>query len=229
MSLTNLGAGLETVTWTINTILTSIGSDRRIRQLVHDEIDAAQNKENKLGPGSPDAPVPYEEAAAASLPYLQACMKEVMRLYPNLGVSMDRVVPASHANGQGLTIDGYNLPPGTVVGTNVWVKARDTSIFGPDADALRPERWLEASKSELSTMMVHDLAFGSVGRSCPGRHMAWVIMSKTLATLFRDFEVEVLNERDGPPGPGGRKWVWKTTFPSRVEGAEVAFLPRRRR
>lgn len=77
-------------------------------------------------------------------------------------------------------------------------------------------------------MTAHDMSFGTPARSCPGKHLAWVVMSKTLATLFRDFEVKALNELNGPPGPGGSSWIVRSTFVSRVIGAEVAFIPRKK-
>lgn len=40
----------------------------------------------------------------------------------------------------------------TIVGMNSWVAHRDTSVFGPDANEFRPERWLSSDKEKLSVM-----------------------------------------------------------------------------
>jgi len=73
------------------------------------------------------------------MPYLQAVMKEAMRMHPAVGVSMPRYVPSG-----GAEIDGRWYPAGTVVGVNAWVIHRNKEVFGEDADAFRPERWLES-------------------------------------------------------------------------------------
>jgi cytochrome P450 len=81
-------------------------------------------------------PIAYAEAN--KMPYLQAVMKKAMRMHPAVGISMPRYVPSG-----GAEIDGRWYPAGTVVGVNAWVIHRNKEVFGEDADAFRPERWLE--------------------------------------------------------------------------------------
>lgn len=75
---------------------------------------------------------------AQSLPYLQACLKEAMRVRPAVGLNITRLVPP-----EGAELDGHSLPGGTWVACNGWVLHRDRDVFGQDADDFRPERWLE--------------------------------------------------------------------------------------
>jgi cytochrome P450 len=81
---------------------------------------------------------PISYAEANKMPYLQAVMKEAMRMHPAVGISMPRYVPP-----KGAEIDGRWYPGGTVVGVNAWVIHRNKEVFGEDADRFRPERWLE--------------------------------------------------------------------------------------
>ena len=40
----------------------------------------------------------------------------------------------------------------TIVGVNPWVAHANTSVFGPDADEFRPERWLEVDQASVNRM-----------------------------------------------------------------------------
>ena len=95
------------------------------------------------------------------LPYLQAVIREALRMHPAVGLLLERVVPAG-----GFEIDGFWLPEGTIIGANPWVMARDEKVFGPDAYSFRPERWLEASPEELRLMDRNDFSFGAGARTC---------------------------------------------------------------
>ncbi|EQB54280.1 hypothetical protein CGLO_05904 [Colletotrichum gloeosporioides Cg-14] len=71
------------------------------------------------------------------MPYLQAVIKEALRVHPAVGLPLERIVPAG-----GVTIAGRFFPAGSVVGTNGWVQHRNTALFGEDADSFNPDRWL---------------------------------------------------------------------------------------
>lgn len=76
------------------------------------------------------------------LPYLDACLKEALRLHPPFCLPFERIVPAT-----GMTVSGRYLPPGTTVGMNPWVINRNRQVFGEDADMWRPKRWLSDAHS----------------------------------------------------------------------------------
>lgn len=85
-------------------------------------------------------------AEAKSLNYLDACIKEAGRLHPVVGQQFERVAPIG-----GITVNGHFIPEGTVVGINPWVSHRDKTVFGDDAEAWNPDRWL-VEKSEQHRM-----------------------------------------------------------------------------
>ena len=75
------------------------------------------------------------------MPYLQAVIKEALRLHPATGLPLWRVVPEG-----GVQLGDHWLPPGSNVGVNSWVAHYNTEIFGEDAHVFRPERWEEAKQ-----------------------------------------------------------------------------------
>ena len=107
-----------------------------------DEMDRQGNLAN---------PVSFSDAN--KMKYLQACMKEAMRMHPAVGQLLERVVPEG-----GITLSGVRLSQGTIVGVNPWVPSRDRKTYGHDAEAYRPERWLEADAEQLKLMERNFLA-----------------------------------------------------------------------
>lgn len=135
-------------------------------------------------------PAQYEETR--DLPYLNAVVKEGMRMHPVIGGILERVVPAG-----GLTLaDGRVIAPGTKVGINPWVLTRNTDIYGADADVFRPERWLRAEgeaeevyEARVKAMRDIDFTFGAGRRVCVGSNVATVEIHKLTATLFSRYDV----------------------------------------
>lgn len=214
LAATNMGAGIDTASWTLATIVAMIVGDRLILQRVQAEIERAVDE----GDISRGAPVSYD--AAAKLSYLQSCMHEAMRILPAVD-SLVRVVPEDSMNMAGLW-----LPAGTEVTISSRVLGSNADVFGPNPDKFQPERWLNVEKEKLNDMMNRNLSFGGPSRKCPGMHLAWVSMSKILASLFLNFDVELLNELDSGPGPGGRSWREYGKFITVWSGMEVSVVPR---
>ena len=81
-------------------------------------------------------PISYRDAKDR-LPYMDAIIKESMRLHPGVGLLLERVVP----DGGVQLPDGPFLEAGTSVGMNAWVVHLDIA-FGSNPEAFDPERWL---------------------------------------------------------------------------------------
>jgi cytochrome P450 len=85
---------------------------------------------------SPPVPIstPISDAQARRLPYLQARIKEGMRMLAS-PVILFREVPKG-----GDVLSGLFVPEGTWVGFNFISLMMDKGIFGTDAKIFRPER-----------------------------------------------------------------------------------------
>lgn len=119
------------------------------------EVDAAY-EEGHLGDEG-GGHISY--AQGVKLDYLQACLKEAMRLIPPFAMDLLRVVPS-----EGLLIgDNVFLPPGTEVGTNAYAFNRSVGAFGEQAESFIPERWLNLAPAERSAL---ERNFLSVSKRC---------------------------------------------------------------
>ena len=116
---------------------------------------------------------------ASQLPYLLACIRESLRLIPPVFTMMPKLVPP-----EGDTVNGKFIPGGTLIGTCLYGILRSKKIFGQDADAFRPERWLTEDGHKLSRMQAaSDITFGSGRYMCLGKSVAMFELRKTLATV----------------------------------------------
>lgn len=84
-------------------------------------------------------------ADAQQLPYLQACVKEALRIHSPIAMGLPRVAPAP----AGLEIGGRHFAPGTVLSINPWVVHLSTDVWGDDARVFNPDRWLRDDAARL--------------------------------------------------------------------------------
>jgi len=125
---------------------------------------------------------PPEAKDAESLPYLDAVIRESLRLYPPAYLIARAAV-------EPFDLGGYSFPAGTTVLMSQWVMHRDPRYF-PEPLAFRPERWLDGLSARLPAHAY--FPFGGGPRRCIGQGFAMMeaaIVAGTLAQRFR-FELE---------------------------------------
>ncbi|KAF8728747.1 hypothetical protein HU200_018025 [Digitaria exilis] len=110
------------------------------------------------------------EGGIPSLPYLEAIVKETMHAPTPSDVSMD----------------GYDVPTGTLVFVNVWAIGRDPAVWGHAAEEFRPERFV-GSSLDVKGQDFELLPFGSGRRICPGIGLGLKMVQVILANLVHGF------------------------------------------
>lgn len=98
-----------------------------------------------------------------SLEYLDAVVKEGLRRFPPIPMSLPRYVPAG-----GRAICGYHLPERTIVSCNSYSMHLLNEDIYPEAYHFKPERWLD-DKDRLPEMNRMFFTFAAGGRGCVGR------------------------------------------------------------
>lgn len=172
MAVTNFGAGHETLASTLTSTFTLLALDT----LSYDRV-AAEIRSR---------PDPKRFTVASNLELMQASIKEAKRLRPVIGMSLSRRVPHG-----GVQLHDHFLPAGTTVGCNPTALHRNPDICGSSPDTYSLDRWLDASSSAAKDMEMFSLAWGGGSRTCPGRHLAELIVFKTVATLVQNFDMAV--------------------------------------
>ncbi|CAI7672494.1 unnamed protein product [Penicillium manginii] len=121
------------------------------------------------------------------LPYMDAVIKEGLRLFPPIPMSLPRYVPK-----EGRTISGYSLPGNSIVSCQAYsMHLMDTSVF-PNASEFLPERWL-AKEGEVERNRIF-FAFAAGGRGCIGKNLALVEMKTLLRDIYGRFTTNIAPE-----------------------------------
>lgn len=186
--LNNMIAGADTTAITIRAVFYHVLKDLRVWNRLKKDIVAAGFTDK--------VPVPFKDAH--NIPYLNAVVREAMRVHPAIGMILERYVPES-----GLCLpDGSFLPTGVIVGMNPYIIGRNQDIWGDDADIFRPERWLrdeehdesdEEYQERLRCMNSADLTFGAGSRICIGKNLALLEVYKVIATLVTLYRIELVH------------------------------------
>jgi len=121
--------------------------------------------------------------AADKLPYLNAIIKETLRLYLPLPASEPRSLPTDSI------IDGHTIPARTTVGMSPYSLHRNPDVF-QDPLEFSPERWL-GSEEEVKQMSRWFWAFSSGGRMCIGLHLAMAEMTTLVAAVYRRYRTVI--------------------------------------
>ncbi|KAG6813351.1 hypothetical protein H0H92_011899 [Tricholoma furcatifolium] len=113
----------------------------------------------------------------ASLPYMQAMIKEITRWRP----IAPTCVP--HAVTQDDMYNGMFIPKGSTVYANNFAILADPDLFS-DPDVFKPERFLDNQEAKM-----FKLAFGYGRRICPGMHIALQTIFIVLSRMLWAFDV----------------------------------------
>nr|WAU48304.1 cinnamate 4-hydroxylase [Colchicum autumnale] len=165
-------AAIETTLWSIEWGVAELVNHPEIQQKLRHELDAI------LGPG-----VQITEPDVQRLPYLQAVIKETLRLR----MAIPLLVP--HMNLHDAKLGGYDIPAESKILVNAWWLANNPNAWKNPED-FRPERFLEEeAKVEASGNDFRYLPFGAGRRSCPGIILALPILGITIGRLVQNFEL----------------------------------------
>lgn len=167
-------AGSDTSATTLRATTLFIITQPKVYAALQYEIDKAEQD------GLLSKPI-IQDVEARNLPYLQACIKEGLRMWPPVMGLMQKKVPLG-----GEMVNGNFIPGGTNIGYCAWGVHRNKEVFGEDADIFRPERWLGVDEERLIEMhRVADLVFGSGRYGCLGKPVALFELGKALAEVCR--------------------------------------------
>lgn len=122
----------------------------------------------------------------APLAYLEAIVKETMRLYPSVPTNIKQ------ANRDTVLCDGTFVKAGTTVTLAAYAMGRLESVWGPSAKQFDPERWIDPETGKVKHVSAYKFStFGAGPRKCVGLHLAMTELKIVLASVLSKFDFEL--------------------------------------
>jgi len=208
-----IGAGTETTGNTLSTFVYNVLSNKSTLHKLKTELEGAATSisQSEL----------LEFKILDRLPYLQACIKEALRLSLGVVGRLPRVnptMPMSYTTPLP-SRKTYIFPPKTVISMSIIDMHLNGEVF-TDPHRFWPERWIDESittKDHLRQMEKSFVPFGKGTRGCLGLELAKEEITLMTGNLFRRFDLELFEttERDisivhdyfAPFGPKDSKGV----------------------
>jgi cytochrome P450 len=167
-SLLQILAGSDSTATVIRMTVLYLLTNPPVYAKLRAEVDEAVNKDQ--------ASSIVRVAEFNSLPYLQAVVKESIRLWQPLTGIATKIAPA-----EGVTSYGRHIPGGTLLALHIQAITTRKDFFGPDADLFRPQRWLDADPDTLKMYeKIWELTFAGGQYTCPGKNIALMETSKVV-------------------------------------------------
>ncbi|KAK1415271.1 hypothetical protein QVD17_31049 [Tagetes erecta] len=158
--------------WAMAEIVRNQDAMTKIKEEMKREIDSHQ----------------IEASHLSKLPYLQACIKEALRLHPPVPFLLPRVATET------CEVMNYTIPKNARIFVNVWAIGRDPKVWD-DPLSFKPERFL-GSNLDFKGQDFEFLPFGSGRRTCPSLPLGSKSMEFIIASLIHEFDWVLPNNED---------------------------------
>lgn len=175
-----LTAGYETSSSTISHALYELARNPSIQGRVYEELQAALSSLDATGGRPSRSSSKYYETVISELPFLEATLKETLRLYAPVQLLVRIALTDGHMLENGLRLEKdqmIEIPVGAV---------HRSSEYYPQPEVFKPERFLPENRHLLVPYTY--LPFGAGARNCIGIRFAMQEMKICLAALLENFE-----------------------------------------
>ena len=175
--MTFLAAGHETtasaMSWAVYLLCKHPDVQTRLRQELRSELPALLEANGQISSTEIDR-----------LPYLNAVLQETMRIFPPVPLTLRETAHDT-------TIQGSFIPAHTTIVICPWAINTSQHLWGPDARAFNPDRWLKPGQANTggaeSNYAITTFLHGP--RSCIGKDFAKAEFACLVASLVGRFEV----------------------------------------
>nr|GMD38684.1 cytochrome P450 71A1-like [Ipomoea batatas] len=170
-----LAGGTESSTVTVEWAISELLKKPKVIKKATDELDRVIGQKRWV-----------EEKDIPNLPYIQAIVKEAMRLHPVVPTLVPRLCR------EDCKVAGYDIPKGTRVLVSVWTIGRDLALWDNPTEFI-PDRFI-GRDIDIKGCDFELLPFGAGRRMCPGYSLGLKVIQVTLANLLHGFNWKLPND-----------------------------------
>ncbi|XP_050308447.1 cytochrome P450 4d2-like [Anthonomus grandis grandis] len=185
--------GHDTTASAITSAIFTLASYPQVQQKIREE-------QRQIYGNDKDRPTTYQDLQ--EMKYLEAVIKEVLRLYPSVPL-IGRTVTAD------INFQGHTIPKDTVLMMYLWGHGRDPKYFEDPLD-FKPERFLDNTTKPPYSY----LPFSAGPRNCIGQKFAMLEMKSLLSKVFKNYEI-------CPTDPPHQ---WKLSFEAVIKSRNGALI-----
>lgn len=160
---------IESTLYSMEWVLAEVINHSEIQEKVRNELDKVVGEAQ------------ISEPDVSKLPYLQAVVKESLRLH----MPIPLLIP--HMNLNQAKLGKYDIPPGTKVLVNAWWIANKPDLW-ENPEQFLPERFLKDNIEVFGTDFRY-LPFGSGRRCCPGSVIALPLLCLVVGRFLQAYEL----------------------------------------
>lgn len=193
---------IDTSVWT----MTELMRKPSLVEKAHEELDKVVGRSRMV-----------QETDIPSLKYIQAIIKETLRLHP----AIPTLVP--HKSERSCEVLGYTIPANTWVFCDVWAIGRDASIW-ENLLHFDPDRFMKHIGNEnidFQGQHFELLPFGSGRRVCPGMTMGSKMLHLNIANMLHAFDWSLPLEKKDL----SKKKVTMSSYDSRFQPIFLEAIP----
>ena len=191
-----LFAGHDTTAGVLSGALWQLAKNPAVQQRLQDEIDQAlfDGIDNSMDAANTAAPFTYKDVM--QLKYLDAVVKEALRLHASAGVGRSVVKDVTVKNGKG---QAYTIPAGSYVYNFSIVGSHYDELYPPKGAEFRPERFLDEETAADNLKNWYPFSYGP--RNCVGQPLAQAELKTILVHVLHRYNLRVNAKQTVDPIP----------------------------
>eukprot|EP00253_Pinus_taeda_P003173 PITA_03173 len=171
--LTLFAAGMDTSSSTVEWAMAELIRHPEMMRRCQEELDSVVNGERRM----------LKELDLQNLPYLQAVIKETLRLHPSVPLLVPRM------SAEACEVEGYYIPKNCRLLVNAWAMQRDSAVWERPLE-FDPDRFV-GSTVDVRGNDFEVIPFGAGRRVCAGMNMGMRMMQLILASLLHSFTLSL--------------------------------------
>ncbi|KAL0719116.1 hypothetical protein Bca4012_068440 [Brassica carinata] len=158
---------VQTTQWTMAEII----NNHKVLEKLREEIDSVVGRSKLI-----------QETDLPNLPYLQAVVKEGLRLHPPAPLMLRKFQERCE-------IKGFYIPEKTILVISAYAVMRDPDSW-EDLEEFKPERFLSPKEDEKQQELKF-LPFGGGRRGCPGGNLSQIIVGTAIGVMVQCFDWKI--------------------------------------